>query len=109
MDSRTVAALGPDVGAFQQGASPPLFIGASSAALKGDLDAAIDWIGARKAHLEKLIVESGAIVLRGFPIATTEASTAWRAFSSTAFDHAGGAPRANPRRARVRGHQGAAE
>lgn len=89
-------ALGPGVAVSQQAPSPPLFIQAVAEPLKHNLDAAVDWISTQRPTLDKLIVEAGAVVLRGFPIKTTEAFDRLASlYPSTAFDYAGGAtPRA---------------
>jgi hypothetical protein len=51
--------------------APPLFIGAKDGAFAGT-SAFLDWVRDHRATLDDLILKHGAIVLRGFPVATAE-------------------------------------
>lgn len=50
---------------------PPLFIEAQADAFP-DVDSVLAWVRANRAQLDALVLEHGAIMLRGFPIATVE-------------------------------------
>ena len=50
---------------------PPLFIVARAAAFAG-VDETVGWITRHRAELDRLIARHGGVVLRGFPIATSE-------------------------------------
>lgn len=52
--------------------SPPLWIEPVEAALRKDIDAAVRWMGEHKAAIEAALLEFGAIVWRGFPVASSE-------------------------------------
>ena len=64
--------LGPGVTGWKGGAEvPPLFIEASEGSIP-DTPAFVQWCAAHRDELDRLILEHGAIVLRGFPVASAE-------------------------------------
>jgi hypothetical protein len=70
--TRTAESGLPDVCCtLAQPGRPPLFIQPLSGKLR-DLDAAIVWMRDHRPVLDRLIVEHGGIVLRGFPLQTAE-------------------------------------
>jgi alpha-ketoglutarate-dependent taurine dioxygenase len=92
MDGVSARDLGPHVSVRHDGVTPPLFITARSPAMRQDRDAAYAWIAEHKPAIEQIIVEAGAVVLRGFPIGDSAAfDHLISLFPSTAFDYSGGA------------------
>ncbi len=70
--TETIAALGENVACRTEGPDrPPLFIHAREGAFARPEDA-VDWVSAHRAVLDALILEHGGIVLRGFPLVTSE-------------------------------------
>jgi alpha-ketoglutarate-dependent taurine dioxygenase len=51
--------------------SPPLFIEPVGGEIATDVSAFVHWVGARREILDRLIVQHGGVVLRGFPLRKT--------------------------------------
>ncbi|MET0370374.1 MAG: TauD/TfdA family dioxygenase [Sphingobium sp.] len=93
----TIPVLGDAVALTPFGEGPmPLFVQPRDPALRSDIDAVAGWFRANRAAIDALLVDHGALVLRGFSIPDTDAFGALvDCFAATDFGYlAGASPRA---------------
>jgi alpha-ketoglutarate-dependent taurine dioxygenase len=89
---RACDALAPAVKVESWNGGLPYFISPSGGRLAADLPAAVAWVSDHREALDDLLIDVGAFVLRGFPVADTEAFDRLMAsYTSAPIDYSGGA------------------
>jgi len=80
----------------------PLFLSPRDPRLAGSVDASVAWLRDNREPLNTLILEAGAIVLRGFPLRDTDDFARMvEHFPSPAFGYSGGAAQRNNLKGKV--------